>query len=293
MLDYRVLSFLEVCRQGSYTQAAATLHITQPAITQHIHTLEAQYGCALFERSGRAMRLTPAGELARQRLTTAANDEQRLITELHTISAGEKSNHSLRLGCTRTIADYVAPRLLAHMATQDAALVPTLCVGNTAELTHALEAGKIDIALVEGSFEHDHFDAEVLAREPYIAVAREGKRAHTLQDLLQRNLVVREKGSGTREILERLLAAHDVLLTDFDGIIELEGIPAIKAVVAAGDAVTFIYRIAVEEELAAGMLVDITPPDLALVHDFASIWERGSIYTDTFRALVTMWQKLL
>ena len=82
MLDYRVRSFLAVCSLGSYTRAAAELHITQPAITQHIRALEAHYGCALFERSGRSMRLTPAGELAQRRLTAAANDEGRLRREL-------------------------------------------------------------------------------------------------------------------------------------------------------------------------------------------------------------------
>ncbi len=292
VLDYRVRSFLAVCSLGSYTRAAAELHITQPAITQHIRALEAHYGCALFERSGRVMRLTPAGELARRRLAVAANDEERLCRELAAL-ANEGARRTLRLGCTRTIADYLAPRLLAHMTRTGGQGSVAMRVGNTAELTAALDVGALDLALVEGSFDRSRFDAEVLSRESYIAVARAGVRATSLEGLLDRELVVREKGSGTREILERLLGAHDVALDDFAGLIELGSIPVIKVVVGEGDAVTFIYRIAVEDELASGALVDVTPPDLALEHDFTGIWERGSLYGDELRALVVQWREHL
>lgn len=293
MLDYRVASFLEVCRQGGYTRAAAALHITQPAITQHIHALESRYGCALFERSGRAVQLTAAGRIARQRLTVAANDEERLVRELRAAAQAEQGARVLRLGCTRTIADYLAPVLLAKMTARGEGASVTLRTGNTAELTDALDAGEIDLALVEGSFDHARFDAEILSREAYVAVGRAGDRASSLADLMRREIVVREPGSGTREILERLLVAHDASLADFAGVTELGAIPAIKAVVAAGDAVTFIYRIAVEDELSRGILVDVTPPDLALEHDFAGIWERGSIYGEAFRGLVAHWRSEL
>ena len=292
MLDYRVRSFLTVCALGSYTRAAAELHITQPAITQHIRALEAHYGCALFERSGRAMRLTPAGELVRRRLAVVANDEERLRREVAAL-ADDGTSRALRLGCTRTIADYLAPRLLAHMTRIEGQASIAMRVGNTAELTEALDAGVLDLALVEGSFDGSRFDAEVLSREPYIAVARAGERVASIAGLLDRELVVREEGSGTREILERLLGAHDVTIGAFAGLIELGSIPVIKAVVKESDAVTFIYRIAVEDELARGTLVDITPPDLALEHDFTGIWERGSIYGDELRALVARWRDQL
>ena len=292
MLDYRVRSFLTVCSRGSYTRAAAELHITQPAITQHVRALEAHYGCALFERSGRAMHLTPAGELVRRRLAVVANDEERLRREVAAL-ADDGARRALRLGCTRTIADYLAPRLLAHMTRIEGQASIAMRVGNTAELTEALDAGVLDLALVEGSFDGSRFDAEVLSRESYIAVARAGERVASIAGLLDRELVVREEGSGTREILERLLGAHDVAIDDFAGLIELGSIPVIKAVVGESDAVTFIYRIAVEDELARGTLVDITPPDLALEHDFTGIWERGSIYGDEQRALVARWRNQL
>ena len=115
-------------------------------------------------------------------------------------------------------------------------------------------------------------------------------RPATIHDLLGRRLILREPGSGTREVLEKHLAARDLLTSDFAGTIELASIPAIKACVAAGAGISFLYRAAVEQELAAGELVDITPEDFAIEHDFALIWQRGSRYAERYRALLRAWK---
>ncbi len=109
-------------------------------------------------------------------------------------------------------------------------------------------------------------------------------------DLLGMRLVLREEGSGTREILERHLAARDLAVGDFAGVIELASIPAIKACVAAGAGVSFLYRVAVEDELDAGTLTDVTPTDFAVEHDFSLIWQRGSQYGRRWRALLREWR---
>ena len=111
-------------------------------------------------------------------------------------------------------------------------------------------------------------------------------------ELLGRRLVLREEGSGTREILERQLAARDLSVADFAGVIELASIPAIKACVAAGAGVSFLYRVAVEGELARGELADVTPDDFAVEHDFSLIWQRGSRYAGRYRALLREWRDL-
>lgn len=113
---------------------------------------------------------------------------------------------------------------------------------------------------------------------------------HALADLLAQPLIVRETGSGTREILEKHLTARDLGFADFARVIELGSIAAIKAAVAAGLGVSFLYRVAVAEELAAGALTDVTPADLAFGHDFTLIWQRGSRYADRYRELAASWQ---
>ena len=112
MLDYRAHTFIIAYRLRSFTRAAEELHITQPAVSQHIKQLEARAGCRLFETRGRVIRSTPAGDLLYRRLSVMANDEARIIDELRRLDSATAA--PLRLGCTRTIADYVAPRLLAR-----------------------------------------------------------------------------------------------------------------------------------------------------------------------------------
>lgn len=295
MLDYRSYTFLEVYRARSFSRAAKALHITQPAVSQHIRYLEHYYEAALFEKTTRGAKPTPAGDRLFRVLSTMANDEERLRTELHAL-ASEAAPAPLRLGCTRTVADYVAPRLLAAHATAEPAEPVNMRVGNTTELVQLMDTGKIDCALVEGSFDRARFDGVVYSTEDYIAVASPevvaspkaaaSSNPRSIHDLVGERLILREPGSGTREILERNLTAHDLTLADFAGTLELASIPAIISCVAAGAGITFLYRIAVEQELAAGTLVDITPADFGIRHDFTLIWQRGSAYAARYRALI-------
>lgn len=290
MLDYRAHTFIIAYRLRSFTRAAEELHITQPAVSQHIKQLEARVGCSLFETRGRAVRSTPAGDLLYRRLSVMANDEARIIDELRRLDSATVA--PLRLGCTRTIADYVAPRLLAKHAQRHPEQTVHLRSANTRDLLTSLEMGELDLALVEGPYDRSSFDGSVLSTEPYVAVAspRKAQSAHALSDLLAHPIIVREKGSGTREILERMLAAQGLELGDFAAVIEVASIPVIKEFVRAGRGITFIYRVAVSEELSRGELVDLTPADCAAHHDFTLIWQQGSAYAESYRALLDEWR---
>lgn len=290
MLDYRTHTFLTVCRTGSLTRAAAELHVTQPAVSQHIRQLERHYGCRLFSKTGRGVAPTAAGELLRRELGAMESDEGRLRAELDALKDEKDARPPLRLGCTRTVGDFVAPRILADHLRRHPNAQLRMRVGNTAELVGLLDGGEIDLALVEGSFDRASFESETFSREPFVAVAAAGARPESIADLLGMRLVLRERGSGTREILERHLAARDLAVGDFAGVIELASIPAIKACVAAGAGVSFLYRVAVESELTDGRLVDVTPADFAMEHDFSLIWQRGSRYAPRWRALLREWR---
>lgn len=294
MLDYRTHTFLAVCKLGSFTRAAAELHITQPAVSQHIRQLEAHYGCDLFYRGGRRGELTPAGAMLFRALETMENDEGRLKTQAEALSQEQPAKAPLRFGCTRTICDYWMPRVLArHMAKHPDELV-RMSVGNTHELVMRLEAGDIDFALVEGSFDRERFDFATVSRERYVTVGcvdefdAPGGPA-SLTDLLGRRLILREEGSGTREILEKHLAARDLAVGDFAGTLEVASIPAIKLCVQAGAGITFMYRAAVQRELDQGELRDITPADFFVEHDFRLIWQRGSLAARRYQELARSW----
>lgn len=308
MLDYRTHTFLEVYRRRSYTEAARALLITQPAVSQHVKQLESHYGCRLFTKTGRGIEPTPSGDMLYQQLLTMKNDELRMRAEAQALARCDSAHDlaPLIFGCTRTIADYVAPSIIAAHLKHHPSSPVTLQAGNTRELIRNLDEGKIDFALVEGSFDRSRFAYEVLSREKYVAIAsghgicphgipKRGEnpwaRPLSIHDLLSERLILREPGSGTREILQKHLAARDLSTGDFAGIVELGSIPTIKKCVQAGEGISFLYRVAVEPELERGDLEDITPLDFEIEHDFCLIWQIGSHYGPRFRALCDAWRQ--
>ena len=98
MLDYRTHTFLAVYRARSFTRAAEELHVTQPAVSQHIRQLEAHYGCVLFSKTGRGVEPTEAGRLLYRALDVEENDEARLRAELDALVAEKDTRPPLRLG---------------------------------------------------------------------------------------------------------------------------------------------------------------------------------------------------
>ena len=111
MLDFRINTFLTVCQTMNFTKAANELHITQPAVSQHIRFLEKEYDTTLFRYQNKKLQLTTAGEILKKRLLTMQNDEKALVKELQSTSSGMVS---LSLGVTMTIGEYAIINPLAE-----------------------------------------------------------------------------------------------------------------------------------------------------------------------------------
>lgn len=291
MLDFRVYTFLEVCKYMNFTKAADALHITQPAVSQHIRFLEDYYQTRLFTFQGKKPVLTEAGEFLLHALTTLSHDQVYLKEQL---TALKNRQPSLIFGATLTIGEYVMPHFLIEYEKKHPNTSLTMITANTHELLARISDGEIDFAIVEGYFDKTQYDYLTFSSEPYIAVSgtplSDGKHPSTLSDLFHHKLLVREAGSGTREILEKYLAVHNFSLHDFAGILEIGNIPALKSLTAAGLGITFLYQSAVEEELNNHLLFDVTPMDFSVRHDFTLIWQKGSVFSSRYRALFEEWK---
>ena len=109
------------------------------------------------------------------------------------------------------------------------------------------------------------------------------KTPDRIEDLFGERLLMREKGSGTREVLERWMDSHNLSAEDFDKVMEVGSLHTIKELTKAGCGITFLYEAAVREELRTGALVRIPLKDFRVSHEFTFIWRRGSIYADRYR----------
>lgn len=285
MQDFRMETFLAVCREMNFTKAAERLHITQPAVSQHIRVIEEYYGAKLFAFHGKRMSLTRAGELLCRAALTMKHDQIYLKEE---IEALDKEEHAVNFGVTLTIAEFVMPRYLIPYQRRHPNIRIRMEVANTQRLLEKITSGEIDFALVEGYFDKSGYDWRVYARERYIPVCAPQTLPagrYPFRELLSQRLLVREEGSGTREILEKYLRQQNMELREFAAVTELGSIPVIKEMAKAGLGITFLYETAVRRELAEGTLMEIGTEDFQMFHDFTFLWRKGSIFKSHYQEI--------
>lgn len=283
MLDFRINTFLTVCEYMNFTKAAEILCITQPAVSQHIKYLENTYNTKLFEYEGKKIKLTKAGKLLYQTSITMKHDEEYLKGKIKEEQLGITS---IKFGATLTIGEFILPAKLNDYfnknKNKNTNIKITMIVENTKELLYKLEHGEIDFALVEGYFTKSEYNYEVYSKENYICVAGKEyefkKKLNTLEDLLEETLIVREKGSGTRDILEKNLEEQNLSVSDFSKVIEIGNINSIKYLVKNNNGITTLYEAAVKEELENGTLQKVEVYDLQKNHNFYFIWKKNSAF---------------
>ena len=162
MLDFRTETFLMVCEPMNFTEAARRLHITQPAVSQHIHFLEKEYDARLFSYHNKQLYMTDAGEILKKRLMTMKNDQLVLKQE---IKGKEQKEESLSLGVTMTIGEYAIVDKLANFLLKYPEMNLHIHYGNTTQLLTLLDQGIINMALVEGNYPKDNYERPDLGQE--------------------------------------------------------------------------------------------------------------------------------
>lgn len=240
MLDYKTTTFLTLCEQMNCRKTAEILHMTQPAVTQHIHALEESYGCLLFLYDHRALTKTPQAKMLEQHLRKVRYDEAHLKAQLQKSCVPD-----LRLGATKSIGDYmIAEKMIALVSSRQYRV--HLLVDNTKALLQHIQHGTIDIAMVEGEFDKHMFGATLMQTEEYLGICAKNcplaGREVTFEEAAGYHLMIQEDGSGTRTIFENQLKSHGKSLSSFADSAYISSFVVIKELVATGLGITFRYR---------------------------------------------------
>ena len=280
-MDFRLQTFLTLCETGSYTKTAEQLHITQPAVSQHIKFLEKEYGAKLFVYAARRLQLTEKGKQLRV-YTVSLRSNSRRIEEL--MRRGEAAGTRLEFGATLTVGEYVMPPVLEKYLKENPDGSFCMKVENTDSLLRKLEQGEIRFALIEGNFDRRKYDSRLFSQEPFVAVCA-GKHplaagVHELREILGERLITREPGSGTRNVLETVLYEHNLSMEDFPKEVEVGNTNAMKQLAAEGLGVAFLYREAARNELESGMLRQVRFRDLTVWREFNFVFLRGDIFQE-------------
>ncbi len=251
MLDHRTETFMTVCNVMNYRETARLLHITQPAVTQHIQFLEKEYGCRLFLYENRKLIKTPAAQMLEDYLRSAQQRENYLREKL-------KNNglRKLNIGATKTIGDYVITKQIHRFLDQpDTSL--TLIIDNTRHLLQMLEQNALDYAIIEGYFDRNRFGSQLYRREPFVGICRKdhpfaGKEV-SVEELLSETLIHREKGSGTLAILEDKLLEHNESIDRFERLICISSFKMIIDLIKSGYGISFVYEVLARSDPELGI----------------------------------------
>lgn len=260
-------SLVLVARHESVSRAADAMHLTQPAVSLQIRTLEEIAGMALTRKVGRNIQLTAAGEVMAEfserilRLWEQATDE---LAALQGVTSG-----TLRIGAVTT-AEHLLPPLLVPFTLKRPDVRLKLQVGNRTEIINMLARHEIELAIMGTPPRELRTNAARFARHPMAFVASPRhplmkKKKITLNDVMAANLLVRERGSGTRTAVEKLLRAEGHA-AEFGS--EVSSNEAIKRMVSAGLGVGFLSEHACALEFKAGLLAI-----LPLKHEVEADWQ--------------------
>lgn len=287
MQDFRVQTFLTVCQTMSYTAAAKKLHITQPAVSQHIAFLEKEYEVKLFRYHKRRLELTKAGYVLRDTLSTRAHDDLLLHRKVKALCSDTRQD--LKMGMTLTAGKYIAARPLAIYLSEHPEVRATIRSGDTATLLSLLDTGVIDCAFVEGMFNSNSYACDSFRTERLVCACAPdhilgGHRA-VMEDLLGLQLFVREEGSGTRAVLEHALAERNLSLDAFAEVSEVGSLDIIKVLVAEGLGISFLYEAAIQRQVAENTLGIIPLKGKPIEHDISFIRLKDSAFEHEFADL--------
>ena len=284
MLDFRLYTFLTLSETLNYTKAADILCITQPAVSQHIKYMEKEYDCKLFFYDGKQLNLTAQGKLLAEKVRTMVADEKMIRSLLKQ----NQKTPALRFGATLTIGEFILPQRLNSFLAEHKETSLCMIVENTATLLQMLNSGDIGFAFVEGYFPKQTYDWKLLSQERYVAVKGKHytlqKEVRCLKDLVQEKLMVREDGSGTREILERGMQEINLSIASFQRVIEIGNVQAIKTLVRNNQGISFLYEAAAREEIEKGELEVIDLYDFHILHEFNYITLKDSVFKEQYDA---------
>ncbi|SNS51999.1 ModE molybdate transport repressor domain-containing protein [Micrococcales bacterium KH10] len=276
-MDRTSLAALQVLtaidEQGSISAAARSLELSQPSASAAVRRLERRIGATLLSRTPRGSALNETGRAVAvwARQVIAASDA------FETSIAALREGHAERvqIAASLTIAEYLAPRWLAHLATVRPHADVELIVRNSHDVMDLVTSGQVELGFVEGAKVEGGLRSQVIGRDELVAVVAPGHRwvrrgAVGLKELVAGGLVLREVGSGTREILERVLQESQIELPAH--VPHLGSTAAIKAAVRHGGSVAVLSRLTVADELELGSLVPIEVLGADLSRQLRMVW---------------------
>ncbi len=272
--------FYTVSEKGSFSAAAQALHMTQPAVTMQVQSLEEYFGTKLFNRSTKRIELSEAGRallpFARRSIELIRDTDMAMSKFTHMLQG------RLQLGASLTIGEYVLPRMLGPFGQQYPNIAISMKVMNTAQILEEIANHQLNFGLIEAPVQHPDMHIEaVMKDELKLIVPANHPLAEasvvSLEDVLKYPFIVREQGSGTRQVMEEQFARKNIDIQSVRAVMELGSTGAIKSAVEAGLGIAIISPSSVKHEVTLGLVKIVDIEDCSFERQFYSIYLKSAL----------------
>jgi DNA-binding transcriptional LysR family regulator len=264
--------FVAVAERGHVTRAARSLGMTQSAVSAAIAALETRYGSRLFDRVGRGIELTETGRRFLPEARTVLDRAQAARSVLE--DSSNLASGTVSIAASQTIATYWLPRRITRYHREHPGIRLDVVIGNTREVEKAVVEGAAEIGLVEGPIKHPALVRRTVDEDRLVMVVSPDHElpADAISgqiDLRSFSWIVREAGSGTRQVLEDEAARHGLRIDDLRVFLVLPSNEAVREAVETGAGATIISEHVVAVAIEAGRLrslpLDLPPRDFVLL----------------------------
>ena len=271
---HKLRIFAAVAEHEHYSRAAELLQLSQPSVSVHVHDLEHSLGLQLFEKVGRGIRLTDDGRLVKsyaRRILAAVGELDEALADRRGLRSGE-----LRLGASTTIGEYLLPAILGAFRKRYPGVQLVVEIGNTERIADRVCRGELHLALVGETLADPDLEFESYLTDEIVLIVPPDHpwagRELALTSLAGQPIILRERGSATRDVIEQALARVGIQV---EAALELGGTEAIKGAVIAGLGVAFVSTCALAQELAHDRLVAVVVDGLEIRRQFQIARRRG------------------
>jgi|Deesub1362A_J573_1020465.scaffolds.fasta_scaffold01838_4 DNA-binding transcriptional LysR family regulator len=284
MDDHKLKVFCIVAETKSFSRASEIIRLTQPAVSLQIQALEEMYGTKLFNRSGCVITLTKAGET----LYKYAKEINALYAAAEKEIGGVTGQVKgvVTVGASSTIGNYILPSVVADFKRKFPKVGIHIHVGNTKAVVDFLNAGTVDIGLVEGDVNKQKIvveklipDEMVYVMSPHHPLAK--KSSVSIMDVSKEPLIMREEGSGTRQVIEKYLSKHGISQQHLKISMVLGSTESIKGAVEEGLGTSIMSRWAIRKEVKYGTLKTAVFKEDKLIRDFSLIYKKSKEHSHT------------
>lgn len=291
-MDLRRLEvFAKVAELRSFSRAAEALGLTQPTVSEHIRALEDELGALLLDRLGRGATPTRAGSLLlgyARRMLALARETRQALDQFQGRLSGE-----LIVGGSTIPGEYLLPAMIGRFKTLYPDISVRLLIGSSRQVAEWVEDGRAEVGVVGAPPGPKSLVARELQADELVVIvppehAWVRKTGVMLAELKAEPLIVRERGSGSREALERALAEVNAALSGFRIAGEIGSTQAIKQAVRAGVGLALVSKRAVEDECRAGLLHCLKVTDLRVARAFYLVTHRDRSRSPLAQAFVEL-----